>query len=108
MSLTRESIYVDWKAAETKYMRTEEIAFNKAKRDQGRGGDILGSAIGKAIFLIFLNKLERRQYLLFSPSHHKNPEQLKLTDDKIIYSCSKSENWKEFQMKHTRPGQGAN
>jgi len=46
---------------------------------------------------------QAKQYLLYSltnwkegntssPSHNKNPEQLKLTDDKIIYSCSKSEN----------------
>lgn len=58
----------------------------RQKKDQGR--DALSSILGIAMFHVFLNKDMKATPPLPSP---QKPEQLKSTDDKIIYSWSKPE-----------------
>lgn len=66
-------------------MRTKETDFNKEKKKSSEGHPQLYTGI--AIFCIFLNELEIHEGNTSSPP--KKSEQLKSTDDKIIYSWSK-------------------
>ena len=74
-----------------KHMRTKETAFNKAKKKKKIKGGMPSVLYwdSNVSYILEQTGKTRRQHPLSPPP--KKPEQLKSTDDKIIYSWSKPE-----------------